>query len=1782
MTRPISSAFVLLLLSFAFLAACGTEPPDSLDEIPVSIDPAELESGETAIVGRILDFETNQPIPDAIVSTSPASEIVRTTSRGEFVLRTDLQLGELYRVLAEAEGYQEQYAMVRAVENRRNVDMTLISTDRSLPVVFEPFAGVFAPSEHRTDATMFSRADDELQWEIADMPDWITVEPTSGTLATFDTQRLRLSIVPEEFQDRVGTDPYMEGRIRVRDERDRFAIYNFIAIPAGPSQVEIEIEHDDQVDVGDTLSVAARVLYDGAGFVGATISLDVTGPAQGLVPTTPRIVAGANGRVTIELEAHTAGDYELSFALPAISGITPVVTTVEVVGLDEDDPCATDNGGCGDYAACTVDAEGGVVCEDLSFCDADDEGENYCGVADYWDCQDQPLEAPICTDLLFCETDDHSCDLTQEHCVDQVGGPYVCEPIDFPEVESLNGPPELTNQTGATLVFGCSKSSCTFDCQLSGAATGPVAVTNPCTSPVVVEGLSDDEYSFAVTATDSEGVTGPEATWSWTVDTVEPTVSLTDVPPAVSESTTAEFGFTCSKDECTFECEITRTGPGDPTTTMPYTLCESGDEFPFLGDGHYQFAVRATDPAGNQGPQTTYQWQVSTELPSITSLSMPPTRTGDRDMSFDFECDDSEGCTFVCTLTEANSSSGQGPAPCSSPMEYSNLPDGTYTFEVYAVVGTLEGPPAQRLWTIDNAAPDVVDLTGPAARTSDRDATFGFACSKEICTFDCALYHDGTQVSSSSGCESGETFPGLADGTYSFEVWAIDDLGNQGDPVAWNWLIDNEPPVVTVTDSPGATVAVGDAEFTFECDKDDCTFECELSGPVDQGPESCTSPFSYEELAGGDYTFGVWATDDLGNLGEPTEVSWTVDLSAPTVTITDGPGQATSDSEVSLAFECSKSACDFQCALDGPTPSVEAPCTSPTTFEDLADGDYIFTVQATDEGGQTGPTATLEWIVDSVVPEIEFLVFPPPLTSDAEADFAFWCSNKTCTFECALDVVDTEGQEHLGDWEACVSPMTQTLSIPGAQTFRLRATDTVGLIAQESYEFTYFEPAWAQVATGGSHTCAVTAVNDLYCWGSNGGPSVGGQLGQGDAELRREPASVDPPGVWESVQAGGDHTCALRTDGTLWCWGNNSSGRFGNGSTGFINRWPVQSGEDDDWAQITISGSHSCGIRDDGTLWCWGNGSNGRLGLDDGNQSHTTPQQVGEDDDWVDIAVGGGNTCGIRAEGTLWCWGLGQNGATANGSATSGPDVPTEVSVSMNGWLSVSMGSHHGCGVLQNPVDGRKLFCWGRNNYGQTGHDTSTNQTTPVEVVGDQIWVDVVAFSNTTCGLTVDGEIWCWGDLSYGQSGNEDPPANSSLPTLVATDVSWRQLDVGANHVCAVDDEDDLFCWGRDFTGQIGTGNPAGAGFAHREVAFVDEVVSVSAGRNYGCLIADDASLWCWGDNLAMQLGLGDPFYRPFPYRVGEAATWAQVSSSSREGTFGRYTHTCGVQDDSSLWCWGSGNAGKLGVGDTNSRSEPAQVFLDGDDGPGDWTWVTTGSSHTCGLRDGGELYCWGSNGSGALGMGSVGTQNTPTRVGEDLWLAVEAGQGRTCGIRADQTLWCWGRDLGGSTDEEPMLAIAEGESDWEFLAGHYGHYCAIKTDGTLWCWGATGFGRLGDSSDAGATTPGEVSLLGDGTAWIYATTGEQHSCGIQNDNTAWCWGSNGAGRLGISSSSTSTPQQLPGDDWAELAAGAAHTTGIRIESDGRRTAFSWGDNGFGERGDGLSMQVVPFLLDRY
>lgn len=350
-----------------------------------------------------------------------------------------------------------------------------------------------------------------------------------------------------------------------------------------------------------------------------------------------------------------------------------------------------------------------------------------------------------------------------------------------------------------------------------------------------------------------------------------------------------------------------------------------------------------------------------------------------------------------------------------------------------------------------------------------------------------------------------------------------------------------------------------------------------------------------------------------------------------------------------------------------------------------------------------------------------------------------------------------------------------------------------------------------------------TGSANLYCWGAN----ANGQLGDGTTSAKSIPTAVTGNYLWSTIKADID-TCAVSSNGLAYCWGADTNGRMGNGSSasGSAAPYPVQGGYS--WQAIDNSITHGCGIRSDGSAYCWGSGANGRLGQGSTSSSEI-PVAVSGGYTWTKITAGGTHSCGIRDNGSAYCWGMGNNGRLGTGN-TADQNVPTIVSGSGWTWIDISAGDDFTCGIRSTGA----AYCWGNNTLqGHLGDGTSADSTTPSLVTGGHLWSKLNVGHAHTCAIKNNGNLYCWGAGANGRLGNNATGNQQSPVSVSGAITNWTEIDAGDTTTCGIANGT-AYCWGEGTSGALGNGGTSQSNVP-ATVSGGYTWLKIASGQNYGC-----------------------------------------------------------------------------------------------------------------------------------------------------------------------------------------------------------------------------------------------------------------------------------------------------------------------------------------------------------
>ena len=755
--------------------------------------------------------------------------------------------------------------------------------------------------------------------------------------------------------------------------------------------------------------------------------------------------------------------------------------------------------------------------------------------------------------------------------------------------------------------------------------------------------------------------------------------------------------------------------------------------------------------------------------------------------------------------------------------------------------------------------------------------------------------------------------------------------------------------------------------------------------------------------------------------------------------------------------------------------------------------------------------------------------------------------------------------------------------------------------------------SWSLVSSRKSTLMALTVDNIIFGAGSN---ASGGDLAGNLIDFYSASTTVSnlvllaPPVVqWSHISLGTFGSAAIRKDGTLFTWGSNTNGSLGDMTP--VAYRPVPTKLNGIWKSVSINGTdndatssyvHVMAIKEDNTLYGWGNNNLGELGLLYGHPtipginwlsvSRSSPTQVGPGyfvaspvqigvSSWQQLDSGTQHVLAYRSDGLLFGWGDNRTGELGDGT-TSSKSSP----VQLGSFTSVSAGEVHSLGITS---DG-SLYAWG-------GVAASTD-TIPVRsrlVPYDYSWTSIASNDFASFGITSKGELYAWGTNSSGMLGIDSSISpNITLAPIKLGTSSWTAVHASTSHVLAIRSDGALFAWGQNAAGQLGTSDtfnrssPVQIG-----TSSWTKVNSNNQDTPTSIAIRIDGALFMWGNNQYGQLGLSNTINSSSPVQVG-TNSWVMVS-----GNLG-----IAVTGPNSLWAWGRNNNGQLGLNNTINRSSPVQVNAGG------WSYVsgdgnTSHAIYSFGTTLG-QLWAWGLNANGQLGDNTVANKSSPVVIGTvaDSWTFVDTRS--NIGAKRLGGLFTWGLNSSGQLAVGDTLNRSSptqiGADSWTIATGSTTRKLALENTGFIYVWGDNSGGQLGTGDNNSTTTPKVINIavtsptLVSSSSWTQVSAGYAHNLGIKSDSTLHGWGNytansfdtyswtissgnqfslmlrndgmlfavglNSGGQLGqLNTINRSSPVQIGTSSWTAVK--ASNYSAFAIRSDG--ALFAWGNNFAGQ-----------------
>jgi len=724
-------------------------------------------------------------------------------------------------------------------------------------------------------------------------------------------------------------------------------------------------------------------------------------------------------------------------------------------------------------------------------------------------------------------------------------------------------------------------------------------------------------------------------------------------------------------------------------------------------------------------------------------------------------------------------------------------------------------------------------------------------------------------------------------------------------------------------------------------------------------------------------------------------------------------------------------------------------------------------------------------------------------------------------------------------------------------------------------------------------------------------------------------ANFTTPKVKMTVYTSAGFVSVLKSDGTVWNSGLNSSGQLGDNTT--IQKFsPVQvHGPGDvgfltDIVDIATQIQSSFALKSDGTVWSWGYNAFGQLG-DNTTTQRNTPVQVHGPDNMgfltgiTAIASSNSTTYALKSDGTVWSWGHNGYGQLGD-NTTIQKSTPVQVhgpgDVGFLTGITAISASINSAYALKS--DGT-VWSWGENtNASMLGDGTTTQRNTPVQVHGPGdvgFLTNVVALTsgNTSAyALKSDGTVWSWGANTYGQLGDNTTiqrltPVQAHGPDNVGFLNNITAISAGTNSLYALKSDGTVWSWGRNTYGQLGN-NSTSSSYTPIQVhglndsGFLTDIIGIAGGAYSGYVINSNGNVFSWGQNTNGNIGDETTTERRYPVSMlFKGIENLNLGTTGNIQIKGAYNTAYALKSDGSVYSWGQNSFGQLGNNTTMTgyvaTNIPTLTSI---------TQITASSQSAYALKSDGTVWGWGVNTYGQLGDNSTTQRNAPVQVHGPLdsgfltdVIDIGSSAHSTYAVKSDGTVWAWGRNnvgqLGDNTTNNSSVPIqVHGPGDVGFLTGVSSisaigdsatntSVFALKSDGTVWSWGYNAFGQLGDNTTTQRSTPVQVKGVGGsgyltGVSALSESNSSNTMYALKSDGTMYAWGLGNSGQRGdnTTTQNATAPVQVKGVGGSGFLTnitkiGAGYTAGYALKSDG--SVYSWGQNTYGQLGDNTTTQ---------
>jgi len=718
--------------------------------------------------------------------------------------------------------------------------------------------------------------------------------------------------------------------------------------------------------------------------------------------------------------------------------------------------------------------------------------------------------------------------------------------------------------------------------------------------------------------------------------------------------------------------------------------------------------------------------------------------------------------------------------------------------------------------------------------------------------------------------------------------------------------------------------------------------------------------------------------------------------------------------------------------------------------------------------------------------------------------------------------------------------------------------------------------------TGGTGSVyALKSDGTVWTWGYN----ASGQLGNNSTTDSHVPVQVlDSTGSTGlsgviAIAGGGGSGYALKSDGTVWAWGANAYGQLGNNST-TVSHVPVQVLDSTGSTGLTgvtavaAGGWSGYALKSDGTVWAWGLNSSGQLGNDVTTDNHVPVQVLGLTGVTA-IASKYESGYALKSDGTVWAWGYNSDGELGNNLITNSP-VAVQVS-GLSGVTAIAGGGYFGYALKSDGT----VWDWGANFNGQLGNNSTTESHVPVKVsgltgIGSASPAPIAAGGNSGYALKPDGTVWAWGSNAFGQLGNNSA-TDSSVPVQVVDSTGLTGLSGvtavagGTNSGYALKADGTVWAWGQNSSGQLGNNSTTDSSVPVQVLdstgsTGLSGVTAIAAGTLSGYALKSDGTVWAWGQNSSGQLGNNLTTDSSVPVQVLDST--GSTGLSGVTAIAGGAGSGYAVKADGSVWAWGSNSSGQLGNNSIIDSHIPVQVS-----GLTGVMAVAAGGWSGYALKSDGTAWAWGYNSNGQLGNNSITDSLVPVQVLDSTGSTGLSGVTAIAGeyvsgyaLKSDGTAWAWGSNaygqLGNNSITDSSIPVqVSGVTGVTAVAGNQTGY-ALKSDGTVWAWGYNTQGELGNNSTTNSSVPLQVLLPGTATQLVWHTQPGGSQAGANLNPQPFLYLEDVNGNIVTTDSSSTvtvaltTPNgaTLGGTTTVTLNAGVATFTNLNVDTAGSYT----------------------------